>query len=116
MIKKIIFSAIFIFGFSSVLFASDLKPYKDSNEVIKDLKKSIDMALKVRDINKGDKKRYELLGKAVTLQGIMCRRSEISQFVIVQKAFEILRHKHGEVNSDYIAFTENCRSMFGLYR
>lgn len=114
MLKKIVFFVLFcIFG---VMSAATLQPYKDTNEVMKDLKKSIDMASKISTLNKSDKARYELLGKAVTLQGIMCRRSEISQFVIVQKAFEILRHNFGEVNSDYIAFTENCRNMFGLYQ
>ncbi|MWV61351.1 hypothetical protein DCO58_10060 [Helicobacter saguini] len=113
MLKMLRFFVIFLL--SGVVLAGELKPYNDVNEVLKDLKKSLNLASKIATIDKKNSTRYELLGKAVTLQGIMCRRSEISQFVIVQKAFEILRHNHGEINSDYIVFTENCRNMFGLY-
>lgn len=113
MLKKVIFFVVLCFSVGN---AGELQPYKNTDEVLKDLKKSIDMAGKINNLPKSEKARYELLGKAVSLQGIMCRRAEISQFVIVQKAFEILRHKFGEINSDYIAFTENCRKMFGLYQ
>lgn len=112
-IKYIFFTFLF---FAGILNAAELKPYNDSNELIKDLRKNINIASQIQKLSRGDKKRYELLGKAFTLQGIMCRRSEITQFVIVQKAFEILKYQYAEANSDYIIFTEGCRSMFGLYQ
>lgn len=119
MLKNIVIFTSFLcfFGiFATFCAAKNLEPYKDSNELMKDLRKNMALAAKVQNISKDDKKRYEMLGKTIAAQGIICKRSEISQFVIVQKAFETLRHQYGEINSDYIAFTEACRSMFGLYR
>ncbi len=99
-----------------LLFCQVLKPYKDKEEMVKDLKQSVKIVNQVSTTNKADKQHYTLLGKAFGLQGIICRRAEITPLVIVQQAFESLQKQQTNAQVDYIIFTEGCRNMYGLYR
>lgn len=101
---------------SMLLFGQTLKPYKNKDEMAKDLKNSIKLASKISKTDKTDKQHYKLLGEAFGLQGIICRRSEITPLNIVQQAFETLRKQQMNAQEDYIVFTDGCRNMYGLYR
>ncbi len=108
-----IFSVIFIFN--SFVFAQTLKPYKSHNEMINDLNKNIKIANLISKTSKLDKKYYVLFGSAFTLQGIICKRAEITPLVIVEKVFSTIK-KQSNAQIDYIIFTENCRNIYGLYK
>ena len=101
---------------SMLLFGQTLKPYRDKDEMARDLKKSVKLASKISSTNKKDKRHYELLGEAFGLQGIICRRAEITPLSVVQQAFEKLQKQQINAQVDYIVFTDGCRNMYGLYR
>lgn len=107
-----------VFALFSVvlLYCQTLKPYRDKGEMVKDLNRSIKLASKINSTTKADAQHYILLGEAFGLQGIICRRSEITQLSVVQQAFEILQKHQINAQADYIVFTENCRKMYGLYQ
>lgn len=101
---------------SMLLFGQTLKPYKNKTEMVKDLKSSVRLAGKISKTNKTDKQHYVLLGEAFGLQGIICKRAEITPLEIVQQAFETLQNQQTNAQVDYIVFTDSCRNMYGLYR
>ncbi len=110
------FSVTFVLFFNFFLVAQTLKPYKNPEEMIKDLDKNSKIVNEINKTNKGDKKYYVLLGDAFTLQGIVCKRAEISPLVIVEQAFLSIKKQQSNAQIDYIIFTDGCRNMYGLYR
>lgn len=102
--------------FCALGYTQELQPYRNEQDIVKDLEKNTKIAQQIRLTNRSDKKHYELLGKAFTLQGIICRRTEITNITLVQKAFEILQKNSLHAQNDYIVFTDNCRNLYGAYR
>lgn len=114
--QYMLLNMLLIMLFPLVLFAQNLKPYNNANEMIKDLQKSVKIANQINGINKADKRRYNLLGEAFKLQGIICRKAEITPLAIIQQVFESMRTQYADAQVDYIVFTDGCRTMYGLYR